>query len=173
MSVSYFRLPVPQRAITKPLVWRLWKENRLVVRHAAMIRDYWVSSFSRSQSGCNMCKVSFADNSETVGHTGIARLCCSQRTARTRTDCLLLQEEALASSGGGGCHNEKMNNLFRKSEFLSNLWRKLQIARPGCKKIFRKSCGNCRKNRRFFHEIPVCIKFFLIFTCNFVHNVLY
>ena len=94
MSVSYFRLPVPQRAITKPLVWRLWKENRLVVRHAAMIRDYWVSSFSRSQSGCNMCKVSFADNSETVGHTGIARLCCSQRTARTRTDCLLLQEEA-------------------------------------------------------------------------------
>ena len=30
-----------------------------------------------------------------------------------------------------------------------------------------------RKNRRFFHEIPVCIKFFLIFTCNFVHNVLY
>ena len=23
MSVSYFRLPVPQRAITKPLVWRL------------------------------------------------------------------------------------------------------------------------------------------------------
>ena len=24
-----------------------------------------------------------------------------------------------------------MNNLFRKSEFLSNLWRKLQIARPG------------------------------------------
>ncbi len=104
MSVSYFRLPVPQRAITKPLVWRLWKENRLVVRHAAMIRDYWVSSFSRSQSGCNMCKVSFADNSETVGHTGIARLCCSQRTARTRTDCLLLQEEAPASSGGGGCH---------------------------------------------------------------------
>ena len=51
-----------------------------------------------------MCKVSFADNSETVGHTGIARLCCSQRTARTRTDCLLLQEEAPASSGGGGCH---------------------------------------------------------------------
>ena len=40
-----------------------------------------------------MCKVSFADNSETVGHTGIARLCCSQRTARTRTDCLLLQEK--------------------------------------------------------------------------------
>ena len=37
-----------------------------------------------------MCKVSFADNSETVGHTGIARLCCSQRTARTRIDCLLL-----------------------------------------------------------------------------------
>ena len=106
MSVSYFRLPVPQRAITKPLVWRLWKENRLVVRHAAMIRDYWVSSFSRSQSGCNMCKVSFADNSETVGHTGIARLCCSQRTAWTRTDCLLLQEEAPASSGGGGCHNK-------------------------------------------------------------------
>ena len=41
-----------------------------------------------------MCKVSFADNSETVGHTGLARLCCSQWTARTRTDCLLLQEEA-------------------------------------------------------------------------------
>ena len=68
-----------------------------------------------------MCKVSFADNSETVGHTGIARLCCSQRTARTRTDCLLLQEEAPASSGGGGCHfaipiplhSENANRLLR------------------------------------------------------------
>ncbi len=69
--------------------------------------------------------------------------------------------------------NRKMNNLCRKSEFLSNIWRKLQIALPEHEKIFRKSCGNCRKNRRFFHEIPVCIKFFLIFTCNFVHNVLY
>lgn len=57
-----------------------------------------------------MCKVSFADNSETVGHTGIARLCCSQRTARTRTDCLLLQEEAPASSGGGGCHHIRWND---------------------------------------------------------------
>ena len=120
MSVSYFRLPVPQRAITKPLVWRLWKENRLVVRHAAMIRDYWVSSFSRSQSGCNMCKVSFADNSETVGHTGIARLCCSQRTTRTRTDCLLLQEEAPASSGGGGCHNNMFKNGQKKVPCLRN-----------------------------------------------------
>lgn len=69
--------------------------------------------------------------------------------------------------------NEKMNNLFRKLEFLSNIWRKLQITPPEHKYFFRKSCGNCRKNRRFFHEIPVCIKFFLIFTCNFVHNVLY
>ena len=32
--------------------------------------------------------------------------------------------------------NEKMNNLFRKLEFLSNLWRKLQIALPEHEKIF-------------------------------------
>ena len=37
---------------------------------------------------------------------GIARLCCSQWTARTRTDYLLFpQEEAPTSLGQRGCHD--------------------------------------------------------------------
>ena len=39
MRVSYFQLPVPQKARTKQLVQRLGKENGLVVNHTAMIRD--------------------------------------------------------------------------------------------------------------------------------------